>query len=863
MPTKNELWEFITTLAEDLDEKIMIKKSQRKEFLITEYARLNAVVKTPVKTPVKAPVQTPVKTVKTPVKTPVENPVEEVTPVQLEAMPQNFAMYDKIKTSNQQHTVQTIDQIYNLVQNNDTPVGYEGLYGRVKPYFDFDFKYTSEAEQNANEYSDIKTVTDDVKAFLSVPVEYIKVLTANGFKRGGGYVNFIHIIVHTHDDYESGKHLLDEIKAFPNWTKGKEPDFSVYKANGMRQLFRLPYCTKEGEDRPFVITHIGPCPTRKAIDTQTEDLSKAITHTSKQELTVDMLEQCMISVYFQLTDMTPKVQQQKKASQTTHRVNRSNSIRTDSYWELFESAAPTIAQAFVCLKETSFGERTIINTTRLTPSDCNICESTHTNDNTLYLSCYPKQNKIFRGCIRKPEVHMFACKIDEDRNENTEDENLDLDPDNNLANDEQVATEQEKPTKKSIIQRAYEGLRTKRLDLPFKQNGKTNRAIAKIKTFENRFVLDNVEVIEDETPVIALRSPMDTGKTFAMREKVKLLLETNPKAYIIVNSFRVSLADKYKKDYETLDFFAYNEDRSKKIDNTVKRLIIQLDSYARINWKKVKPDLFIIDEISQVRQHITNSTFLNQKRNTRNWLNFKWCVVHAKQVVIMDANLTTNDIDFINNIRNNGRKSPAGAVQDCQIYQNNYRTPTEDAKTVYITDNKYSIIRQVIKVLKQGLRCYIADNGNVENIIALGKMLTKGKCKTLVICQQTLHHQKVKDALKNPNEEFGKYNLVICSPSVQSGVSYDQFKDLATRELTVPFDRVFGMFGNNTNMSSDAVQMLRRIRQPTGNAIYVSITQQSTKTFSDLARLSEEMYIKQTHLLDLQCQQRRKMLTDL
>jgi tRNA-dihydrouridine synthase len=154
----------------------------------------------------------------------------------------------------------------------------------------------------------------------------------------------------------------------------------------------------------------------------------------------------------------------------------------------------------------------------------------------------------------------------------------------------------------------------------------------------------------------------------------------------------------------------------------------------------------------------------------------------------MDANLTTADIDFINNLRNNGRKSPVGMVRDCQIYQNNYRTPTADAKTVYITDNRYSIIRQIIKALKQGLRCYVADNGNVDNIIALKKMLTKKDCKTLVICQNTLHHQNVKDALKDPNEEFGKYNLVICSPSVQSGVSYDQFKDLATGELTVPFD---------------------------------------------------------------------------
>ena len=85
----------------------------------------------------------------------------------------------------------------------------------------------------------------------------------------------------------------------------------------------------------------------------------------------------------------------------------------------------------------------------------------------------------------------------------------------------------------------------------------------------------------------------------------------------------------------------------------------------------------------------------------------------------------------------------------------------------------------------------------------------------MVICTDTLHRPEVVDALTNPNTTWGEYDVVLCSPSVQSGVSYD---------VRDTFDSIFGIFGNSTNSSGDACQMLHRVRHPISNEVVVSFT---------------------------------------
>jgi hypothetical protein len=209
----------------------------------------------------------------------------------------------------------------------------------------------------------------------------------------------------------------------------------------------------------------------------------------------------------------------------------------------------------------------------------------------------------------------------------------------------------------------------------------------------------------------------------------------------------------------------------------------------------------------------------------------------------MDANLSAEDIHFINDIRNKKAGEPFPSditpqVDNCHIYINTYREPNKPP--VYITDKQHTIIRQTQKDLQDGKRVYMAHNGSKERIHTLAKYIKSvhSKCRILVICQDTLNRANVKRALANPNVEFGKYDLLICSPSVQSGVSYD-----------VPnvFDTVCGIFSNQTNTSGDAVQMLHRVRKPSGN-MYISVSQRAAPAIVSKKDLTNSLTISMEHL---------------
>lgn len=121
-----------------------------------------------------------------------------------------------------------------------------------------------------------------------------------------------------------------------------------------------------------------------------------------------------------------------------------------------------------------------------------------------------------------------------------------------------------------------------------------------------------------------------------------------------------------------------------------------------------------------------------------------------------------------------------------------------------MTDAKEDVIRLVKTKLDDNKKSYIACNNSCASILTIRDLLQihKPSAKILVICTDTLLRPEVEDALVNPNTTWGEYDVVLCSPSVQSGVSYD-VKDT--------FDSIFGIFGNSTNSSGDACQMLHRV----------------------------------------------------
>ena len=212
-----------------------------------------------------------------------------------------------------------------------------------------------------------------------------------------------------------------------------------------------------------------------------------------------------------------------------------------------------------------------------------------------------------------------------------------------------------------------------------------------------------------------------------------------------------------------------------------------------------------IDEATQVKRQFTSDTFLKNPNANRSFKMFQHIIKNAKHIHLMDANLDAEVIKWIQEMR--GSKT-----EPVEIFWNEHKNLK--GREIRITESDIDILRLAQQDLKDNKRIFISSNSKVDKIRAYGDLLTTEGKKTLCIHAETLNDENVKKALINPNEEWGKYDLVICSPSIQSGISYDK---------PDTFNTVYGIFGNYSSAPQDCGQMLNRIRHPKNNITSISI----------------------------------------
>ena len=124
----------------------------------------------------------------------------------------------------------------------DVKVGYENLTGPSIPYYDFDNAFFTKKEQEDQYEKDFKNALDAVEGMYGDGCD-IKVLSSCGYDPVKNvYKNSFHFRIRGAGYYACGKDipLVDGC------------DNAPYSAKGKRQLIRLPYCSKEGNDRPLV-----------------------------------------------------------------------------------------------------------------------------------------------------------------------------------------------------------------------------------------------------------------------------------------------------------------------------------------------------------------------------------------------------------------------------------------------------------------------------------------------------------------------------------------------------------------------------------------------------------------------------------
>ena len=503
-------------------------------------------------------------------------------------------------------------------------------------------------------------------------------------------------------------------------------------------------------------------------------------------------------------------------------VESDNLSQINSAIKIFQEAYPEESKnhAEVAKEITDWGEgKYQISLRRLSSSMCDMCEEIHNSDNTRYLLICPSKEpsgvscrKIFAGCFRnKQKKKIFLGRLNKkscEESSQAEAKSPVQEPSGSLA------TMIGKAIKK--ITGESKSLAKTRLIKEFESVG------CQVQEYEAKYCSDYPEITDhtQDTVIIGSKAKMGQGKTNAVASWALNHIKVNPEFRLGILSFRVSLTeqlrdDKYKEIPGIVSYRDTDPKTKKKIEltNSYPRQIIQPESLYRNRWtfgKNSAPMALIIDEPDAIRKQFNSETFTKQPSSQRSWKKFKQMVREAKYIYLMDANLNKSHIKWIKDIRN------ANYTEPIKVFWN--MADKFKGRNIKICASEIDILRHAEQDLKNNKKVYIASNSSVLKIQTFAEILKKNNKKILSITRETLNKLEVKKALENPNDPiwgWSRYDAIICSPSVQSGVSFDQEN---------VFDNIYGVFGNFTSTSYDCGQMLNRVRHPKNSEIVVSIT---------------------------------------
>ena len=217
-----------------------------------------------------------------------------------------------------------------------------------------------------------------------------------------------------------------------------------------------------------------------------------------------------------------------------------------------------------------------------------------------------------------------------------------------------------------------------------------------------------------------------------------------------------------------------------------------------------------IDEITQVLNVFASDRVFSSADVEQVFSFFKELIRKAECLIVADANINQQTIDFIESCRPN---------EQFNIVE--IKPQDEQKKAwIYESDNELTakILSDVIGLNKKvWITCDSPKQGRL-----LYELFNSRNIKARLILGQDHKIKGMAEFLKDVSNESLNYQVVIASPAISSGVSV---------EHTEPyFDYVAGFFCGTSVRSTDAYQMLGRVRYAT--EFHLSLSQKSNAVIS-------------------------------
>lgn len=302
--------------------------------------------------------------------------------------------------------------------------------------------------------------------------------------------------------------------------------------------------------------------------------------------------------------------------------------------------------------------------------------------------------------------------------------------------------------------------------------------------------------------MICVQSEKGTGKTSNLFDALfkSEISNINADTTMLFISSRRTFGVKLLGDLQQYGFKLYSDISEPEI--SAKKIICQIDSLTRLSRDSY--DYVIIDECESLARYKTSTHFTKNPKANYIVSLLEDRVENANKVIIMDADLSDRCINYYKRILGENNL-------DYQVIINHYK-PFQEYTIVSLIWNDW--VRKVLEAISEDKRIVIpmASNNKAKDLKTKIEQDYPDK-KILLIHKETADHEKVKNLL-NVNETWGLYDVVIYTPSVCMGVSYDK-KNV--------FDAIYAYGCENSLGAQEFCQMLHRVREPTSKTIYLSM----------------------------------------
>jgi hypothetical protein len=252
--------------------------------------------------------------------------------------------------------------------------------------------------------------------------------------------------------------------------------------------------------------------------------------------------------------------------------------------------------------------------------------------------------------------------------------------------------------------------------------------------------------------------------------------------------------------------------------NKYPRLIIQLESLNRVAICE-KSDIVILDEVESIWSQFDSGNFADLSSTIQI---FQYLIKHAKDIIVMDANLSHRTLNLFESLI-------PGHASESSMYINTFN-PSQDIRNCIVPDRN-TWIQKLGEYVKAGKNVMIMINS-----LKTGKKIYKfirgllGKEDVMFYSSETLESTKSKH-FKEVNKYWSAYRVVICTPTISAGVSFEKEH----------FHAVMGYFCDLSCNVQTCQQMIGRVRNVINNEVILFFPKLNYKTFSTDADSIEEI----------------------